>query len=78
MSHKKLEKHESISIEHKGKTYTGTLVILGTRKLTFNVEYNGRTSSDSRFWRNTPEEKYNMRVMAHVHLTRLISEAEGW
>ena len=77
MGHKKLEKREPVSIEHNGKTYTGELIISGTRKLTFRVEYKGRTHPDSRSWGTDPEEQYNLRVMAQAHLVSLVFEVEG-
>lgn len=64
-----------MTIDIDGQTHTGTLIITGTRKLTFTVEYSGRTHTDSRSWGTDAEEMYNLRVMAQAHLVQLVFEA---
>jgi hypothetical protein len=76
MSQRKQERRESISIEKDGRTYTGQLIISGTRKLRFTVEYRGKTHTDSRTWGTDSEELHNLRVMAEFHLIGLVFEAE--
>jgi hypothetical protein len=77
MSMKKQARRESISVEYSGVTHTGTLVISGTRKLSFYVEYRGQKSGDGRAWGTSAEELHNLRTMARVHLVRLIGDREG-
>jgi hypothetical protein len=77
MAGNKRETREPISIEVDGETHTGTLIIQGTRKLTFTVEYRGLEKTDSRSWGTDPEERNNIRAMARVHLVSLVYEAKG-
>jgi hypothetical protein len=72
----KQERRESISVEYGGITHAGTLVISGTRKLTFSVEYRGHKSGDGRAWGTSAEELHNLRTMARVHLLRIIGDLE--
>lgn len=72
----KQQRTESISVEFGGVTHTGRLVILGTRKLTFTVEYRGRTSGDGRAWGTSAEELHNLQTMARVHLLRIAGDLE--
>lgn len=76
MTDRKEERRESISTELGGRIHTGQLTISGTRKLRFTVEYLGKTSSDGRTYGTSSDELHNLRVMAEVHLLRLLSEAE--
>lgn len=76
MAQKKQERREPISIEFKGRTHTGTLIISGTRKLYFTVEYRGSKLSDGRAWGTDLEEQHNMRVIAQTILLRLVADAE--
>jgi hypothetical protein len=73
---KKQERRESVSVEMGGVTHTGTLVISGTRKLSFHVEYHGQKSGDGRAWGTSAEELHNLRTMARVHLIRLVGDLE--
>ena len=73
----KKERREIISIEQDGQTYTGTLIISGTRKLNFTVEHQGRTKTDSRSWGTNSEELHNIRVMAQVHLIGLVADTKS-
>lgn len=77
MAGNKREVREQISTEVDGQTHTGTLIITGTRKLNFTVEYRGRTKTDSRSWGTDAEERRNIRTMAEVHLISLVYEAKG-
>lgn len=73
----KRQERESISVELGGKTYSGEMVVEGTRKLTFWVEYQGhRSPNDSRSWKPGSEERRNMRQLAHIHLLRLVEDVE--
>ena len=72
----KQEQYESISVEYGGVTHTGHLVISGTRKLTFIVEYKGHKSSDGRPYGTSTEELHNLRTMATVHLLRILGDLE--
>ncbi len=73
----KRQQRESISTELNGKTYTGEMVVEGTRKLSFWVEYQGhRSPNDSRSWRPGTEERHNMRQLAYIHLMRLVQDVE--
>lgn len=73
----KKERREAVSIEIDGKTYTGHVIIMGTRKLTFCVEYQGkRSANDSRSWKPGVEEHHNILVIAEIHLDRLVREVE--
>ena len=72
----KQERRESISVESGGVAHTGTLVISGTRKLTFAVEYRSHKSGDGRAWGTSPEELHNLRTMARVHLLRIVGDIE--
>jgi hypothetical protein len=76
MAQKKRERREEISVEHHGREYTGTLIISGTRKLEFTVEYGGRTFSDGRTWGKDSQEQHNLRVMAKTILMELVADAE--
>jgi hypothetical protein len=76
MAGNKREIREQISIEVDGQTHTGTLIIEGTRKLRFTVEYRGQKKTDSRSWGTDPEEQRNIRTMAKVHLTTLVYETK--
>lgn len=73
---KKQERRETISEEYDGVMHTGTLVISGTRKLTFSVEYRGHKSGDGRAWGTSAEELHNLRTMARIHLLRIIGDLE--
>jgi hypothetical protein len=77
MAGNKREIREQISTEIEGQTYTGTLIITGTRKLNFTVEYRGLRKTDSRSWGTGAEEQQGIRVMAQVHLVSLVYEAKG-
>jgi len=72
----KRERRELISVEQGGVTHTGTLIISGTRKLTFSVEYRGHKSGDGRAWGTSAEELHNLRTMGRVHLLRIIGDLE--
>lgn len=72
----KEEHYESISVEYEGVTHTGRLVISGTRKLTFTVEYRGRKSADGRAYGTSADELHNLRTMAEVHLVRILGDFE--
>lgn len=76
MAQKKQERRESISTEFNGRDHTGTLIISGTRKLTFVVEYHGRKLSDGRSWGTDSEEQHNMRVIAETILLQLVFDSE--
>ncbi len=76
MAQKTKERREIISIEFKGHTYSGTLVISGTRKIYFTVEYDGKAESDGRAWGTSSDEQHNMRVTAQSIFLRLIDEAD--
>lgn len=72
----KQEQNESISVDYGGVTHTGRLVIFGTRKLTFTVEYMGRKSADGRAYGTSAEELHNLRTMATVHLLRILGDLD--
>lgn len=76
MAQKKRERREAISTEYHGRKHTGTLIISGTRKLNFTVEYGGRTLSDRRSWGTDSEELHNLRVMAETVLMELVADTE--
>ena len=74
-SMKKQERRESITIEDKGRKYTYDLVICGSRKLTFRVEYQGHVSpDDSRSWGTSAEELQNIRAMSGLLFWKLLGE----
>lgn len=73
----KREVREPVSIEIDGQTHTGTLIIEGTRKLRFTVEYRGHIKTDSRSWGTDAEEQRNLRTMAEAVLVGLVYEAKG-
>lgn len=77
MAGNKREVREQVSIEIEGQTHTGTLIIHGTRKLTFTVEYRGLKKTDSRSWGTSSEEQRAIRTMAQAHLVGLVYEAKG-
>ena len=72
----KQQRRETISVEYGGVTRKGTLIISGTRKLTFSVDYRGQTSGDGRAWGTSAEELHNLRTMARVHLLRIVADLE--
>ena len=76
MAKKPQERREAVTIDIDGQTHSGTLIITGTRKLSFTVEYRGRTHTDSRSWVTDAEELRNLRVMAQAHLVKLVYEAK--
>ena len=76
MAENKREVREQLNIEVDGQTHTGTLIIEGTRKLRFTVEYRGRKKTDSRSWGTDPEEQRNIRTMAQAHLVSLVYDAK--
>ena len=76
MAGNKREVREQISIEIDGQTHIGTLIIEGTRKLRFTVEYRGRKKTDSRSWGTDLEEQRNIRRMAQAHLVSLVYDAK--
>jgi hypothetical protein len=72
----KLERSEIISTEYKGKNYQGECVIAGQQKLSFTVKYQGRSSSDGRTYGTSAEELHNLRVMARLHLNKILDDLE--
>ncbi|HEY6215506.1 MAG TPA: hypothetical protein VIW74_02520 [Pyrinomonadaceae bacterium] len=77
MANKEKERRELVSVEIDGKTHTGTLIITGTNKLRFSVEYRGQMIGDSRSWGTDAEELKNLRVMAKAQLLQLVYDVEG-
>ena len=78
MAQEEQEKREPISTEHKGKTYTGTLLFRGTRKPSFKVEYQGKKLTDSRTFRTNMGEGIISRARAELlRLLHLVADVEN-
>ena len=73
MTNKK-EQREIISVEHQGQTYSGTLILRGTRKMEIWVNYQGQERRDSRSWE--PHEGHNMRVMGEALLLQMVADKQ--
>ena len=72
----KLERSEIISVEYEGRNYQAECVIAGQQKLSFTVNYQGRSSSDGRTYGTSAEELHNLRVMAQLHFIKILGELE--
>ena len=70
----KHERRELLTTEIGGRNYTANLIISGTRKLSFTVEYQGHKISDGRSWGTDAEELHNLRVIAENKFMQLLNE----
>ena len=70
----KHERRELLTTEFDGRNCTANLIISGTRKLFFTVEYQGHKISDGRTLGTNDEELRNLRNMADVKFCTLLNE----
>lgn len=63
---------ESLTIEYRGRQYTGRRTITGSRKMFQTVYYGGRSKDDGHPYK--PGEEANMRLIAEIILRELVEE----
>ena len=67
-------RREDVKVEHKGKEYTGSRVIEGSKKLFQTIHYAGKSRADGASY--MPRDEAIMASVARIILHELIGELE--
>lgn len=63
---------EGLTIEYRGKSYTGRRSVSGSRKMYQTIYYGGRSRADGHPYR--PGEETNMKMIAKIILRELVEK----